>query len=858
MKSFQTYRFGLVTTIIVVLMTCAGTDMSAQGTLSDSLVLRSPLNGRLSLVPHAGHTQALPWTLVFPDTVGISNSMMYVRRVGSVDSLTWLPPGAENTALTITGGVPTWTAGANWLLAGNPAINEATQFLGTTDANDLILRSNNLIRMRVNQEALQGIDISRPTSIDGAYSILNLGMNMTTAGGHAIPQDNTRLLSTSIDFGSGNAGVGQTGALYLDWKRVWAQRAPTTTYDTWVGDYFHWQANNAAAINNIIGYWSERRSGATNNTVTNLYHFRAELPGSGTVSNLYGFHMGTPGGTLNNVYAFNVENIASGTGRFAFRYNASGANRPFGVTAGGQVGLGTLTPAAGMALEISGSSGTANIRSGALSGNSVTSAYANSLTDGLVTADNNGDILKRSAAAVLNPVAWLVTGNSGTSPATNFLGTTDASALVVRTSNVERLRVLSTGEVGIGTPIPLAGSRLTIASVGATGSNGVNVDMTATTASNGILVQNVGATGANNAGIVVSTTSDGTGNGILIGRGTGLNAPDVGILIESQSTGVSTLPLTTSTGTGFISGSDLLRHRIGFDGFVRASNLGDAYGIRANAISTGAGLGIAGLFQTTGVPGNTFSIVASSVNDDDVYLGSTNADIPASLTTLLTGTSNRSLTYLFDARISGAALFVSTGGGDIEVRAPAVLTSHEYRLPSTQGGIGSALRIASLAGTEAQLEWTPEPVAPAPLFARRTSDAAYSSTTLASDAQLTLPLAATYVYEFEGLIAFDGTTVDADLQLAFTIPAGAAIRWGVVNAVGTSIAPSSITGSGVAVTDIPVNTTSPGTDMSIYIKGLVVMGGTAGNLTLQVGTTTTGKTVNILTNSFVKATRMTN
>ncbi len=50
--------------------------------------------------------------------------------------------------------------------------------------------------------------------------------------------------------------------------------------------------------------------------------------------------------------------------------------------------------------------------------------------------------------------AWMLLGNSGTSPATNFLGTTDAQDLVIRTNNTEWVRVLSNGNVGIGTPSP--------------------------------------------------------------------------------------------------------------------------------------------------------------------------------------------------------------------------------------------------------------------------------------------------------------------------------------------------------------------------------------------------------------------
>jgi hypothetical protein len=56
------------------------------------------------------------------------------------------------------------------------------------------------------------------------------------------------------------------------------------------------------------------------------------------------------------------------------------------------------------------------------------------------------------ASGVLNPIAWLLGGNSGTNPATQFLGTTDNQPLVFRTNNTEKMRILSSGNVGIGTP----------------------------------------------------------------------------------------------------------------------------------------------------------------------------------------------------------------------------------------------------------------------------------------------------------------------------------------------------------------------------------------------------------------------
>lgn len=60
----------------------------------------------------------------------------------------------------------------------------------------------------------------------------------------------------------------------------------------------------------------------------------------------------------------------------------------------------------------------------------------------------------RSLCAANGGEAWSSLGNTGTNANTNFLGTTDAQALVVKTNNVERMRVSSTGNVGIGIATP--------------------------------------------------------------------------------------------------------------------------------------------------------------------------------------------------------------------------------------------------------------------------------------------------------------------------------------------------------------------------------------------------------------------
>jgi predicted acyltransferase (DUF342 family) len=67
-------------------------------------------------------------------------------------------------------------------------------------------------------------------------------------------------------------------------------------------------------------------------------------------------------------------------------------------------------------------------------------------TDVLVRT-GTGNVEHRSASGLIGGLAWALTGNSGTNPAVNFLGTTDAQPLVIRTDNTERLRVTETGDV---------------------------------------------------------------------------------------------------------------------------------------------------------------------------------------------------------------------------------------------------------------------------------------------------------------------------------------------------------------------------------------------------------------------------
>ncbi len=68
----------------------------------------------------------------------------------------------------------------------------------------------------------------------------------------------------------------------------------------------------------------------------------------------------------------------------------------------------------------------------------------------------NGDQWNRSMgnSSSVNADAWLKNGNLETNPATDFVGTTDNAALVLRTNSKEVMRITTAGNVGIGTATP--------------------------------------------------------------------------------------------------------------------------------------------------------------------------------------------------------------------------------------------------------------------------------------------------------------------------------------------------------------------------------------------------------------------
>jgi len=397
-------------------------------------------------------------------------------------------PGAGRVLTSDGSGVGTWqtpSAGSAWALTGNAGTNPATNFIGTTD--------NQGFEIRVNSSRVLRMDpfdngTSRSVNVIGGWSGNSVSpgiVGATIAGGGFAQYTGGSWVqhSNTVSGGFGTIGGGESNSSSGPYSAVAGgsrnsangymsaigggsdNSAGVGQYCTVAGGYWnsssHWCStvgggwrNSAAGQESVVsgGDWNSASGymsaigGGTNNTT------------AGDYSTVAGGYWNSAGG--NYSFAAGRQAKADQAGAFVWADStnadfASTAADQFLIRAAGGVGINKTTPQS--ALDVAGTATMTGLK--------------------MPTSAGSGKVLTSDAAGVgtwQTPSAgsaWTLTGNAGTIPGTNFIGTTDNQPLEFKVNSTRGFRLEPTS----GTPHVIGGySGNTVAAgvVGATISGG--------------------------------------------------------------------------------------------------------------------------------------------------------------------------------------------------------------------------------------------------------------------------------------------------------------------------------------------------------------------------------------------------
>lgn len=339
-----------------------------------------------------------------------------------------------------------------WSLTGNTATVPGTNFIGTIDNKDLIFKRSNIQAGRLGDSntsfgkssLMNSIGIKN-TAIGSKALELNIGTYNTAVGFGALQKNTNAAGNTAFgaealkDLADGgyNIGIGMSSLARLT-KGIHNVALGTSTlgqittgnYNIAIGSgagYTFMDGDNSDGFNTIIGSYDNHLiqgfSGGKNNTI--LGSRIRYLPNTSFSNNII---------------------IADGEG-----------NRRINVNDKGNVGLGTNSPHEAAALDITSTNKGVLLPRVALTATNVATPLStvtagmivyNTATAGIAPKNvtpgqyyHNGSEWIRLMDAFSG---WSLTGNTGTVPGTNFIGTTDDNDLIFKRYNVQAGRLGAT------------------------------------------------------------------------------------------------------------------------------------------------------------------------------------------------------------------------------------------------------------------------------------------------------------------------------------------------------------------------------------------------------------------------------
>ncbi|MEQ1732679.1 MAG: phage tail protein [Bacteroidia bacterium] len=359
--------------------------------------------------------------------------------------------------------------GSAWDLLGNAGTNSATNFLGTTDVQDLVFKTNSIENMRVRTNGRVSIGYADNTLYDFGHQ-LNVKDHMSLKRWGAAPNYvQTRYNGTeasptavlngdwvgSLTFEASDGGANRPPVANI---RILAKENVTATASG--GDMaFYTTPIGTISPNERVRITENGYVGIGTTTPIARTHIYEPTGFAGTVNPLrIGLNVEIPPQSSNGYYIFKgsggsllAAGVVYGLG-LDLNPTATTTGTRYGVYIENEtqnyfsnnVGIGTAAPT--NKLQIThGTAGNSGLR------------FTNLPNATALSTNASGDVIPTTLNPA-NALYWGLTGNSGTTPATNFVGTTDAQDLVFKTNSIENMRLTANGTLRNTIPTNIIGT----------------------------------------------------------------------------------------------------------------------------------------------------------------------------------------------------------------------------------------------------------------------------------------------------------------------------------------------------------------------------------------------------------------
>ncbi|HTB99316.1 MAG TPA: Ig domain-containing protein [Ferruginibacter sp.] len=331
-----------------------------------------------------------------------------------------------------------------WSLTGNSGTNPSTNFIGTTDNKDVIIKMDN-VRSGLLDDSLGNTSwgfnalANNPTGGyntavgDGALARNTKGMYNTAVGDGTLSYDTSGVSNTAIGAGvlgnttsgSYNTGIGEaalsantTGGGNVSMGYSASIRNRTGNNNTSIGEA-SLLYDTTGSYNVALGANALLNSQTSNNVALGANSLTASISGMENTAVGYNSLSTVTTGKYNTAIGYQTSADTGAVYALSLGYNASATSNQLGIS------------------------------------DSIHTIKAKGLPTGagyvLTDVSGNGNLSLQPNAG---STAWSLTGNRGTSTGTNFLGTRDSTGLQFSTDSLPRMFITSSGNVGIGNITP--------------------------------------------------------------------------------------------------------------------------------------------------------------------------------------------------------------------------------------------------------------------------------------------------------------------------------------------------------------------------------------------------------------------